>query len=114
MAMVADTLQIGLVICAAHSLVDDVIDLGRWRHNAKSKTRLAEVVISYQDPLTSFAPRPVIAAIISADLGNLLPTVEQMNMGRTVAMALDRQLVTGPLTAHLGDTWWHTHLPKHI
>lgn len=101
-AVVTYALQIGLRIGTAGSLVDDVIHLGCGCHDAKGKAHLAEVVIPHQDPLAQFAPCPVIAAILRADLGYLLPAIEQMNMGRTVTMALGGQLVTGPLAAHLG------------
>ncbi len=57
-------------------------------------------------------PRPVIAAIFRADLGHLLPAIEQMNMGRTVTMALGGQLVTSALAAHLGYPWRHLYLLK--
>ncbi len=107
MARVADALQIGLAIGSASSLVDDVINLGRRCHNAQGKAHLAQVLVPLQYPLAKLAPRPVISAIIGADLGDLLPPIKQMYVGRAVAMPFGGQLMTGALSAHLGNSWRH-------
>lgn len=103
-ARVADALQVIVIIGAASGLVDDVIDLSRWCHDAQGKAHLAQVLVPLQYPLASLAPRPVIAAIIGADLGHRLPPIEQMYMGWAVAMPLGGQLMTGALSAHLGNS----------
>ena len=104
MTMATDALQIGLVIGAARSFVGDVIDLSRWCHNTQGKAHLAQVLVPLQYPLASLAPRPVIAAIIGADLGHRLPPIEQMYMGWAVAMPFGGQLMAGALSAHLGNS----------
>jgi hypothetical protein len=75
MAMLADGLQVGLVVGAARCLIDEVINLTRWGDDTSSKTYLAEVAISNEDALSQLTPRPVISTVFRLRLRYLTPPI---------------------------------------
>ena len=108
MAMLADGLQVGLIVGAARSLVGDVVNLVCRRGDTLSKTDLAKIAISLEDALSQLAPCPVISTVFRLSLRHLPPSISQVSMIFAVSVSLGCQPIACALSAYLWCPGWHT------
>ena len=106
MAFEADRNQVAVVVCAAVSFRDNVVDRFRWAWSAVAQALLADVTITLKDADADDVPLTAVATLVAAQSTlMLLPPFVTVRLA--VAGTVCGGAGTSTLTAGARDSCWH-------